>query len=712
MTRENAVKLCKATLKNYGLKDWSCRLTTDASKPFLGLCDYKTKTIILNAHHIDLHSEADIDNTIKHEVAHALCPGHAHDGVWAAKAREIGCTNTLPCSHLSFPEHVIDAIRSGHMVDIEIEEEIQVIRRPKYTVTRLQEKCEECGKVAEEMFRVKARDNDGNDVELITLKCFHIMKKIIPRGTPFETMVSNGWKPDIKACKHDWNKTQCNICGEYRLFPFQIAGARAIESGLAVQKGFGLFDDMGLGKTVQTHALVKFHADLYTPTLYVVKSAIMYNWFKSMIIWNGPEYMAQIIRTSRDAILPGLKSYIISYDLLRRLPEGKLDQIEFKLVVLDECQQIKNADSTRTQMVRKLVGNPAIKVLPLSGTPWNNRGSEFFPVLNLIAPSRFHSNQKFLDTWVEYYWEGGKRKQGGIKNPEKFREYTQDILIRREYNEVMDEYPEINRTKMSIELDELNQSTYDEAQSEFVDWYNEFVMSGEEDSINSIELLGRMARMRHITGLAKIPATVSFVEQFIEDTNRKLVIFVHHKDVAELLYEAIKDLCKDNGIPVFMYHSQLKDTPDNNERYDMECAFNNAPRAFMIGSTLAMGEGVNLQTCADSILHERQWNPQKEEQATPGRFRRVGQKSKVINNTIIEARDTIDEYIGNMVEDKRGRFHAVMNKGEMVSYSESEFAKALAQAIVEQHRKKTGGKKFNISKKAKFTPKPQLVDML
>lgn len=687
MDRQSAHKFTRDELNKYGLKEWGIRLSTNINDPFLGLCIYKDKVIILNAHHIDIHPHDEIIDTIKHEVAHALTPGHRHDSVWADKARELGCTNTLPCSHLDLPAHVIDAIRSGDLVECITEEETHVIRRPKYVVTQLQDKCPECGKVAKELFSQELINKNGDTVRLITLECFHIVSKTIPKGTPFQDMVSNDWNPAIKSCKHVWNKNRCDTCGEFKLFNFQVNGARAAEYGLSIQKGFGIFDDMGLGKTVQVLALIKFHLE-YCPTLYVVKSAIKFNWFKQVIRWLGPAYMPQVISTSKDFIFSGLKSYIIAYDLLRRFPREKLEKLGIKLVVLDECQQIKNPDSSRTQEVRKLVSNPTCKVLPLSGTPWKNRGDEFFPVLNMISPTKFYSHQGYIDNWVEYYWQGNKRKMGGIKRPDKFREFTKELLIRREYNEVMDEFPDINRMKMEVQLDELSQSTYDDEVSEFVKWYNEALISGMEEQLSGIQLLGKMSRMRHITGLAKIPATIGFVEEFVEDTDRKLVIFVHHKDVGELLYNELKETYdgpdSENRIPILKMTAELKDS----ERFEMQENFNKLPRAIMVASTLASGEGIDLQTCADAILHERQWNPQNEDQAAPGRFRRIGQLAKAINITVIEADGTIDEHIDSIVEGKRKSFHDVMNKSKMTTWSEGSFAQELAAIIVAKHKAK------------------------
>lgn len=702
MNRDAASKLCRAELDQYGLTDWHVRITTDPNAPFLGLCVHKDKSIILNAFHIDIHPYAEVVNTIKHEVAHAIVgPGHSHNETWADKAREIGCDNTLPCSHLDLPEHIIDAIRSGATVEMTVEEKIitNVIRTPKFQVTRLQEKCPECGKVAIEKFAIETADKNGDSVKLITLECFHIIKKVIPRATPYELMVSNDWKPEIRDCKHEWIKNQCSKCGEFKLFNFQTVGSRAAEIALAMQKGFGFFDDMGLGKTVQALALLKFHYKQYTPSLIVTKSAIKFQWFKQAIRWLGPDFLAQIITTSKDYVMPGLKLYIIPYDLLRRFPQDKLTKLGIKLVILDECQQIKNVDSARTQEVRKLVNNNGCKVVALSGTPWKNRGSEFFPALNLMDPVKFYSNQRFLDQWVEYYWEGPKKKMGGIRNPKKFREFTANMLIRREYEEVMDEFPDVNRTKLAVQLDELNQSTYDESVSEFVAWYNNYVIDGEEDSVSGIEVLAKMAKMRHLVGISKIPATLGFVEEFVEETDKKIVIFVHHKDVGELMINALTNTDKDSNpdwyklaqtlidenIPVYQYTSAHTGRP---EGYMIQENFNKSPRCIMVASTLACGEGIDLQTCADCILHERQWNPQNEDQAAPGRFRRIGQLSNVINITVPSGEGTIDEHLDALVDTKRRQFHAVMNKGEVPTWNEGDIAKQVAQKIVQRFNEK------------------------
>lgn len=679
MQRNEATHFARTLLDKQALQDWRILLSTNASSHYVGLCSYKDKTIILNAHAIDIQPDEEILDTIKHEVAHALCPANVGHGLdWATKAEALGA-RTTPCNHFNLPEHVIDAIRSGQMVEMTMES----ISIPKYKVTRLQDKCPECGKVAKEKFTTEI-----NGKKIIFLECGHVISKVAESYSPFETITFDG----DTTCKHIWgtdkNYTFCSKCSARRLYPFQVDGCKAIEkaNGRA-----GVFDEMGLGKTIQSLAWLKFHPEAY-PVLYIVKSGIKYQWSKEVVRILGMTNLAQVIQTSNDALIPGLKGYIVSYDMLvpkvrtrngKTITSGfdinKFFAVGIKTVILDECHKVSNPDSTRTQMVRRIIRDIA-HVIPLSGTPWKNRGSEFFPVLNMLDPVRFNSYNGFLNRWVEYYWDGAKQKMGGIAKPEEFKNYVKDIVIRRERSEVMKELPIIQRNAYYCEMDENSAKAYTNEVNDFVKFWNSAVIGGDEDSFESQQgILARITRMRHITGLAKIPNTVEFVKEFLEETNRKIVIFVHHKDVGQIIYDQISAFCAGDNLP-----QPLRLTADltSEARYEVQEKFNSSNYRVMVGSTLASGEGLNLQTCSDCIMHERQWNPANEEQAE-GRFIRIGQMSNAVIATYMLASGSVDDQFHGIVERKRSAFHVSMNNGKAAGWVERDMIKNLAQAIVD-----------------------------
>jgi SNF2 family DNA or RNA helicase len=243
----------------------------------------------------------------------------------------------------------------------------------------------------------------------------------------------------------------------------------------------------------------------------------------------------------------------------------------------------------------------------------------------------------------------------------------------------MSELPTIQRNAFYCDMDEDSSKAYSNEVTDFVKFWNNAVIGGEEDSFESSQgILARLTRMRHITGLAKIPNTIEFTKEFLEETERKLVIFVHHKDVGQILLDQLSQHCRAESLP-----QPLSLTADlsSEARFEVQEKFNSPNYRLMIASTLASGEGLNLQTCADCIMHERQWNPANEEQAE-GRFIRIGQQSNAVIGTYMLADGSIDDHFHGIVEKKRAQFHAAMNNGIAPNWTQVNLVKELAESIV------------------------------
>lgn len=522
--------------------------------------------------------------------------------------------------------------------------------------------CKYCNKESEIAERSKVF------VDMVKLSCGHAMT--LPKVDDFVS--SDGRKP----------------------YPFQYKG---IEFCRESEYRCLIADEMGLGKTIQALGALR-NPDLL-PALILVKSSLKIQWFSEVIRWLGIQYIPQIIENGKSLPVEGFKVCIASYDILRRFTTKEKRQettkygmevtrtiklnpfydFPFKTIVLDECQSIKNLDSARTDEVMRICKDKK-HIIALSGTPIKNNAVEYYPILKILRPEKFISQDWFIRNWVASTWESGYVKYGGIRNPERFKEYTKDFIIRRERKEVMPELPEINRVfhHVDFESDKLKKQ-YEQAENQFLK-----EMEQKLSSNMPLDPLGAMAVMRHIVGINKITPTVDKVVEFLLDTDRKIVLFVHHQDVMESLKLLLTNWCLDGGygLPLVL-HSGL----NSQERFDMVRNFKDKPEhRIMIASTLAASEGLNLQFCADCVLVERQWNPANEEQAE-GRFIRIGQERNQVNAIYMVASGTIDEYFTELVEKKRAAFIATMS-GKEVAWQEMSLMKELMEIIYAKRAKK------------------------
>jgi len=505
------------------------------------------------------------------------------------------------------------------------------------------------------------------DKTVLSLKCGHLMQK---------EQLKSSCPEDILSLD---NK---------KLFPFQCEGVRFVErSGGRCLIG----DEMGLGKTVQALAALLMHKDEMTPFLWFGKSSLKYQYQHEIMRWMGEDYFAQVVNSGKERLLPGCIGYIVSYDLLRRLKGDyslaeQAQKLSIKTLILDECQQIKNSSSQRTVHARAL-SRVIPNTIALSGTPIKNNAAEFFPILNILKPELFSNESRFITNWCDSYFNGYGYKTGGLAYPKQFHERTKSFIIRREREEVMPDLPKIQRSFQFHELSSIVEKAYLDTFRAFRDEYNQSESHSFEESGN---ILAYLSRMRHLVGLSKVDPCIDFCMEFLGSTERKLTIFVHHKDVGEILSQKLTAVLSELGLSAPL---SLTAELDSQQRFDMVESFRSDPKKrIMIASTLASGEGLNLQFCSDCILLERQWNPANEEQAE-GRFPRPGSTASSISATYLLAVGTVDEFFSEIVERKREIVANTLNPNESDApqWDQSSLMKELAEVLAAQ-----GGKRWSI----------------
>ena len=101
MDLNEAARLGRRLLAEHGLGEWT--IVFGQAKRQAGLCKPGAKEIKLSAPLTSIHPEAEVRDTLLHEIAHALVgTQHGHDDVWRATALRIGCSG-LRCTSEDVP---------------------------------------------------------------------------------------------------------------------------------------------------------------------------------------------------------------------------------------------------------------------------------------------------------------------------------------------------------------------------------------------------------------------------------------------------------------------------------------------------------------------------------------------------------------------------------------------------------------------------------
>jgi SNF2 family DNA or RNA helicase len=659
----DAQLLCDIELRKHidsnGKSLWDNGWRTNFTKTtnFIAACWHDQKRITISIPHLQARSESELKDTIWHEVAHALVGhGNGHNNVWRDKAIELGCVNPTPCGATNLEEG-----RSLNPAEVKEAKKIKSIETY----------CPFCQKVFISTSQVVM-----NGQIWMMGECGHIVGK-----DTIKDVVK-----DIAGWTSNTGKT---------VFPYQVDGIKFV----AEANGKALIaDEPGLGKTIQALGALKFYPEM-RPCLWVCKTTLKIQALKEAIDWCGAEMMGQIIEHKKMFIIPGLNLYIVSMDLLRNLPTEKIEEIPFKTVVADEIQHFKNPDSSRTAELRKLVSK-AEYFIPLSGTPWKNRGSEYFPVLNMLRPEMFPSPKHFKAYWVDEYQDPktGKWKEGGIRNIPKFRELTKDFIIRRLRDDVLPDLPPIDRRIRFVDMEAEFTKSYDKNEEQVAAMVKAAMLEGKSMK----DIASMIMKLKHITGLAKVKACVEDVIEWLEnvpDEFEKMTVFHHHIDVGDKLQEGLDDWLVKNG-----YNKSLRlfggRSPQERDKVIMDFKADIKNR-ILIGSTLASGEGLNIQFCQNAYMLERQWNPANEEQAElrfsrpltigdlPEYLHPIANRKISIRIPYFIAVDTIDEFLTNIVERKRINFRKSMNdKDANMTWDENDIIQELAEEIIRKKYKK------------------------
>lgn len=215
-----------------------------------------------------------------------------------------------------------------------------------------------------------------------------------------------------------------------QLRPCQERGYAWLYRNARLGLGSVIADDMGLGKTVQVIALLqKLKEDgglKSARALVIVPTSLLTNWQKeiarfapdlTMTIFHGAKReLAQREGEQRPDILP------TTYGVARS-ESAALKSLAWRVLVVDEAQNIKNPATAQTKSVKAI---PAASFIAMSGTPVENRLSEYWSILDF-------ANRGFLGKLPQFVKEYAQPIQTHHDQQavQRFKRITASFLLRR-----------------------------------------------------------------------------------------------------------------------------------------------------------------------------------------------------------------------------------------------------------------------------------------
>ena len=415
-----------------------------------------------------------------------------------------------------------------------------------------------------------------------------------------------------------------------------------------------LADEMGLGKTVETLAYLSREKQAY-PTLVIAPLVTLNNWQREIgkflkkksrngrIVENDVP-SSIIIRRGKTEELGKFDFYIINYDLLYKRFHD-LSKIGIKTIVCDEVQYLRSKTTKKYSAVKKLAALPSIKYrIGLSGTPIYNRGSEIWPIVDILRPGLLGSFKEFCEYFC-FVNEKGKAIVLETKRESLRKQLQKYVMLRRRKSDVLKELKDKVRYKEVIDADtnyyfnELG-NIWEKLEAEQKEAKSAFDKSASYQRAIHSE--------RQAAGVAKLPHVINFVKNIME-IEESVVVFCHHKSIHKLLNQNLSEF-----LPATIIGGQ-----SDKFRQEQIDSFQNGQTKLMIAGLRAGNVGINLNRAKYVIFAEMDWSPAIHQQAED-RLHRIGQKNTVFAYYLI-GNGTLDDHVANVLVNKSFEIDSIMD---------------------------------------------------
>ena len=439
-----------------------------------------------------------------------------------------------------------------------------------------------------------------------------------------------------------------------------------------------LADDMGLGKTLQTLAHIQIEKDagrLDLPALIIAPVSLMGNWrreaqrfcpdLRCLVIHGADRHEVSGSTHDHDIV-------IAPYSLLPRDREGWL-QGQWHLVVLDEAQNIKNANTFAAEVASEL---KARHRLCLSGTPMENNLGEIWSLFHFLMPGFLGSQKRFTELFRKPI-----EKLGDPEATRQLRARVTPFMLRRTKALVAHELPPKVETVMRVELSGKQADLYETIrlgmEKTVRDALNTKGLAKSQITILDALLklrqvccdphLVKLTAARKVKNSAKLEQLMEILPEMLSE-GRRILLFSQFTSMLTL----IEDELAKRKI------KWVKLTGQSQKRDELIDQFTSGAVPLFLISLKAGGTGLNLPQ-ADTVIHyDPWWNPAVEAQATD-RAHRIGQTQSVWVVKLV-AQGTIEERILGLQERKAALAESMYSGAvarKQPLFSESDLAELL-----------------------------------
>jgi len=490
-----------------------------------------------------------------------------------------------------------------------------------------------------------------------------------PTDADWSQLVAGPWLAEtLQGLRQPEGLAQVSAGPELKatLRPYQEAGVRWLYLLSRLGLGACLADDMGLGKTIQVLALLlilkRERKELECrPSLLVAPASLLANWAAEaerfspglrLLIAHPSAFPAAELRALDAARLSGVDLVVTSYGALLRLPA--LQDVRWRLVVLDEAQAIKNPGAKQTRLVKKLNAQSRIA---LTGTPVENRLSDLWSIFDFTHPGLLGTQKVFA---------GFSKRLANAEHFGPLRALVRPYILRRLKTDkrVIADLPDKTELKAWCHLSPAQAALYQRAVKDLAGALEDaegmgrkgtvlaFLMRFKQICNHPSQWLGDGAWRAEDSG--KFARLRELVE-VIAAKQEKVLVFTQFRETTEPLAAFLGAIFGRAGL---VLHGG---TPVAKRRELVQRFQEDELIPFFVLSLKAGGAGLNL-TAASHVIHfDRWWNPAVENQATDRAFR-IGQQRNVLVHKFV-CRGTIEDRIDQLIESKQQLVKEVLEGG-------------------------------------------------